>query len=94
MIGTALATALLAPGCLTDTSGIAIGQTPAQVTEVAAVAPASTSSWTVGGQEVRQRIYDLCEPTPLGHTTLTVRFVLYQGTWRANVVDTHIGPEK
>jgi hypothetical protein len=49
--------------------------------------------WSRGASRYQERLYDMCTPWAKGHGTLTTRFTVYQGAWRAYLVDTHVGPE-
>jgi hypothetical protein len=49
--------------------------------------------WTRSGSRYQERLYAMCTPWDSAHDTLTTRFRVYQGAWRAYLVDTHLGPE-
>lgn len=49
--------------------------------------------WTRSGNRYQERRYKMCTPRSSAHDTLFTRFMVWQGSWRAYVVDTHIGPD-
>jgi hypothetical protein len=54
----------------------------------------SLRRWTQAGNRYQERRYDMCTPRTPDHDVLTTRFMVYQGVWRAYLVDTYIGPER
>jgi hypothetical protein len=50
--------------------------------------------WTQSGSRYQERLYAMCTPWDSSHDTLTTRFRVFQGAWRAYLVDTHLGPEE
>ncbi len=91
------AEAAAAGGCVTNAqySHLAIGQRLADVRGV--VGDQSQESgvrrWSSGANEYQERLYAMCTPYDSAHDTLTVRFMRWQGAWRAQIVDTLVGPE-
>jgi len=49
--------------------------------------------WSAYSGRYQERLYTMCTPTDSAHSTLTTRFMYWQGAWRAYIVDTHVGPE-
>jgi hypothetical protein len=56
-------------------------------------AQTSLRRWTQSGTRYQERLYAMCTPWDPKHDTLTTRFRVYQGAWRAYLVDTYLGPE-
>ncbi len=56
-------------------------------------AQTSMRRWARSGSRYQERLYAMCTPRNSSHDTLTTRFRVYQGAWRAYLVDTHLGPE-
>lgn len=81
-------------GCVSNAeyAKLSVGQSLAYVRGVAGDdAQSGVRFW--GGGNYQERLYRMCTPISSAHGTLTTRFMNYYGTWRAFVVDTHIGPE-
>jgi hypothetical protein len=49
--------------------------------------------WSSGADTYQERLYAMCTPYDDAHDTLTVRFMRWEGAWRAQIVDTLVGPE-
>jgi hypothetical protein len=105
-LGAALLTAALtampatpaaaATGCVSNAeySKLAQGQRLRYIRRVAGDdAQIGLRYWSRGATRYQERLYDMCTPWAPGHGTLTTRFMVYQGAWRAYVVDTRVGPE-
>jgi hypothetical protein len=85
-----------ATGCVSNAeySKLAQGQRLRYIRRVAGDdAQIGLRFWSRGAYRYQERLYDMCTPWDRDHGTLTTRFMVYQGAWRAYVVDTHIGPE-
>jgi len=90
-------TAADANGCVSNVEyrRLALGQTLTHVRSVAGRdAMVGWRDWSAGGQGYKERLYTMCTPTDSAHGTLTTRFMRYNGSWRAFVIDTHVGPER
>ena len=88
--------ATAANGCVSNAeyARLGLGQTLSRVSTAAGPdAMVGWRDWSTGGQEYKERLYTMCTPTDSAHSTLTTRFMHYNGAWRAFVIDTHIGPE-
>lgn len=84
-------------GCVTNAqySRLAIGQRLSYVRGVVSdgAQMGSARRWGSGANNYQERHYDMCTPTDEAHDTLTVRFMQWDGAWRAQIVDTLVGPE-
>jgi hypothetical protein len=90
-------TAAAANGCVSNAEyrRLALGQTLTRVGSVAGTdAMVGWRDWSTGGQGYKERLYTMCTPTDSAHDTLTTRFMRYNGSWRAFVIDTLVGPER
>jgi hypothetical protein len=84
------------PGCVSDAEyrQLSIGQRMYQVRSVAGDdAQMRNRRWGSGINSYQERLYTMCTPASSEHDTLTARFMRWQGAWRAQIIDTHIGPE-
>ena len=86
-----------AVGCVSnaDYRRLAQGQSLRHIRRVAGDdAQISMRRWTQSGQRYQERLYDMCRPWNSRYDTLTTRFTVYQGQWRAYLVDLYVGPER
>ena len=84
-------------GCVSNAeySRLSTGQRLRYIRRVAGDdAQISMRRWTQAGNRYQERRYDMCTPRSPDHDVLTTRFMVYQGAWRAFLVDTHLGPER
>ena len=91
-----VAGAQAATGCVSDADyrRLGLGQRLRYVRRVAGDdAQVSMRRWTQTGIRYQERRYAMCTPRDADHDTLTTRFQIYQGAWRAFLIDTHLGPE-
>lgn len=89
-------TASAAGGCVSnaDYRRIGQGQSLRHIRRVAGDdAQVSMRRWTQQGSRYQERRYRMCRPQNPRYHTLTTRFTIYQGQWRAYLVDLYIGPE-
>jgi hypothetical protein len=89
--------AAAATGCVSNAEyrRLAQGQRLHYIRRVAGDdAQISMRRWTQSGTRYQQRLYAMCTPWDADHDTLTTRFKVYQGAWRAFLVDTRVGPEE
>ncbi len=85
-----------ASGCVSNAEyrRLAQGQRLRYIRRVAGDdAQISMRRWTQNGSRYQERLYAMCTPWDADHDTLTTRFRVYQGAWRAFLVDTRVGPE-
>jgi len=85
-----------AAGCVSnaDYRRIGQGQSLRHIRRVAGDdAQISMRHWTQQGGRYQERRYRMCNPQNPRYHTLTTRFTVYQGQWRAYLVDLFIGPE-
>ena len=85
-----------AAGCVSnaDYRRIGQGQSLRHIRRVAGDdAQLSMRRWTQQGSRYQERLYRMCSPQNPRYHTLTTRFTVYQGQWRAYLVDLYIGPE-
>jgi hypothetical protein len=90
------ASAAATSGCVSNAEHrrLAQGQRLAYVRRVAGDdAQIGMRRWTRNGSRYQERRYAMCTPSSPRHDTLTTRFTVYQGAWRAYLVDTYVGPE-
>jgi hypothetical protein len=102
----AMATALLVPlaadasasaGCVSraEYRRVGQGQTMRYIRRaVGDDAQISHRRWTQSGSRYQERRYDMCRPYKARYDTLTTRFMVYRGAWRAYLVDLYVGPER
>jgi hypothetical protein len=86
-----------ATGCVSNAEyrRLALGQRLRYIRRVAGDdAQISMRRWTQSGSRYQQRVYTMCTPWDANHDRLTTRFTIYQGAWRAYLVDTRVGPEE
>jgi hypothetical protein len=86
-----------AAGCVSnaDYRRLAQGQSLRHVRRVAGDdAQVSMRRWTQYGHRYQERLYHMCHPWNSRYHTLTTRFTVYGGQWRAYLVDLHVGPER
>jgi len=86
-----------AGGCVSnaDYRRLAQGQTLRFIRRVAGDdAQIGMRRWTQSGQRYQERRYAMCRPWNSRYHTLTTRFTVYGGQWRAYLVDLYIGPER
>lgn len=91
------ATAAAATGCVSNAEygRLAQGQRLRYIRRVAGDdAQVSMRRWSSYGVPYQERRYTMCTPWDADHDTLTTRFKVYQGAWRAYLVDTRVGPER
>jgi hypothetical protein len=89
--------ATAAAGCVSnaDYRRLAQGQSLRHIRRVAGDdAQISMRRWTQRGSRYQERLYDMCQPWNERYHTLTTRFTVYRGEWRAYLVDLYIGPER
>ncbi len=85
-----------ATGCVSNAEHrrLAVGQRLGYVRRVAGDdAQVSMRRWMQSGSRHQERRYAMCTPRDADYDTLTTRFKVYQGAWRAYLVDNHVGPE-
>jgi hypothetical protein len=85
-----------ATGCVSNAAygQLSIGQRLGHVRRTAGDhAQISMRRWTHAAGSYQERHYRMCTPTDAAHGILTVRFMQFQGAWRAQIVDTMVGPE-
>jgi hypothetical protein len=83
-------------GCVTDTeyARLGLGQSLSYIhSVVGADALVTSRDWSTGANAYKERVYAMCTPVDSAHGALTTRFMLYDGSWRAFIVDTLLGPE-
>ena len=88
--------AATASGCVSNAAygRLSVGQRLSYVRRAAGdSAQISMRRWTDGSNAFQQRHYRMCTPTDAAHRVLTTRFTYYRGAWRAQIVDTMVGPE-
>jgi hypothetical protein len=84
------------PGCVSngEYAQLAIGQRLSLVRSVAGDdAQMNMRRWDSGIHSYQERLYTMCTPMSSRHDTLTARFMMWQGAWRATIIDTYVGPE-
>lgn len=89
--------AYAAAGCVSnaDYRRLAQGQTLRHIRRVAGDdAQISMRRWTQYGHRYQERLYTMCHPWNGRYHTLTTRFTVYQGRWRAYLVDLYVGTER
>jgi hypothetical protein len=86
-----------ATGCVSraEYRRLAQGQLLSYIRRVAGDdAQISMRRWSQNGSRYQERRYAMCRPLYANNDTLTTRFTIYRGAWRAYLVDTHVGPDK
>jgi hypothetical protein len=83
-------------GCVSnaDYARLSVGQSLSAIRAIAGDdAQLSVRNWMSGTNSYQERLYAMCTPTDRAHDVLTTRFKRYRCVWRAEIVDTLVGPE-
>jgi len=74
---------------------LGIGQTLREVRSIVGdrAQVGAVRRWSSAGNSYQERLYTMCTPTDQAHEILTVRFMWWKCTWRAQIIDTRVGPE-
>jgi hypothetical protein len=84
-------------GCVTNAQygRLAIGQRLNHIRGIVSeqAQQGAARRWWSGANAYQERQYSMCTPWHPAHDTLTVRLMRWEGAWRAQIVDTLVGPE-